>query len=121
MNTCCPAYTIRLNASLYQISKSHKKTLKKMRKFLELPKDDVMEADGGQELTGDSQLCNLIREAEGNDTKNLKVEMVASDFDQSSYDLYCKYQMAIHNDPPEKLSQDSYRRFLIDSPISVNL
>lgn len=92
-----------------------------MRKFLELPKDDVMEADGGQELTGDSQLCNLIREAEGNDTKNLKVEMVASDFDQSSYDLYCKYQMAIHNDPPEKLSQDSYRRFLIDSPISVNL
>jgi arginyl-tRNA--protein-N-Asp/Glu arginylyltransferase len=65
MNTCCPAYTIRLNASLYQISKSQKKTLKKMRKFLlELPKlDQVMEA---QELTGDSQLCNLIRESEGN-------------------------------------------------------
>ena len=29
--------------------------------------------------------------------------------------------MKIHNDPPEKLSQDSYRRFLIDSPIYVTL
>uniref|UniRef100_A0A8C5I8L0 Arginyl-tRNA--protein transferase 1 n=1 Tax=Gouania willdenowi TaxID=441366 RepID=A0A8C5I8L0_GOUWI len=39
--TCCPQYTIRCHALKFQPTKSHKKTLKKMNKFLskgELPK-----------------------------------------------------------------------------------
>ncbi|KAM9804240.1 arginyl-tRNA--protein transferase 1 [Neosynchiropus ocellatus] len=42
--TCCPQYTIRCHALKFQPSKSHKKILKKMSKFIskgELPKDDV--------------------------------------------------------------------------------
>jgi len=131
MNTCCPAYTIRLNASLYQISKTHNKTLKKMRKFVSdnvqtvdpATKIDLREVDNNQmfRLANGSDLCKLINEAEGRPgSYNMRVEMVPSDFDQSSYDLYCKYQMIIHKDSPEKLSEDGYRRFLIDSPIIVN-
>ncbi|XP_047458373.1 arginyl-tRNA--protein transferase 1 isoform X2 [Mugil cephalus] len=42
--TCCPQYTIRCHALKFQPSKSHKKILKKMNKFLsqgELPKGQV--------------------------------------------------------------------------------
>ncbi|XP_076752657.1 arginyltransferase 1 isoform X3 [Xylocopa sonorina] len=43
--TCCPMYTIKCNALQFQISKSQKKILKRMVKFLknELNKDDRMD------------------------------------------------------------------------------
>lgn len=68
MNTCCPAYTIRLNASLLQLSKSQKKTIKKMKKYI-LDEGIEIVQRGDQkklsQLTGKSELCNLISEAEG--------------------------------------------------------
>ncbi|XP_053983187.1 arginyl-tRNA--protein transferase 1 isoform X3 [Hylaeus volcanicus] len=43
--TCCPAYTIRCEALKFNISKSQKKILKRMGKFLrnELQNDDIMD------------------------------------------------------------------------------
>lgn len=38
---------------------------------------------------------------------------------KSSYDLYTKYQIAIHHDPPSKLSPESYQRFLCTTPLKV--
>ncbi|XP_069546146.1 arginyl-tRNA--protein transferase 1 isoform X3 [Brachyistius frenatus] len=65
--TCCPQYTIRCHALKFQPSKSHKKTLKKMSKFIskgELPKeqddgepmDSVCEPAAPREP---SKLCHL--------------------------------------------------------------
>jgi arginyl-tRNA--protein-N-Asp/Glu arginylyltransferase len=36
-----------------------------------------------------------------------------------SFQVYSKYQMKIHNDPPEKISMKSYERFLVKSPLEV--
>ena len=44
---------------------------------------------------------------------------MAAVFEKESFDLYCAYQMAIHKDPPDKLSKNGYVHFLVDSPISV--
>ncbi|XP_069001204.1 arginyl-tRNA--protein transferase 1 isoform X3 [Embiotoca jacksoni] len=65
--TCCPQYTIRCHALKFQPSKSHKKTLKKMSKFIskgELPKeqDDGEPMDSVCELAAPrepSKLCHL--------------------------------------------------------------
>ena len=38
---------------------------------------------------------------------------------ESIFNLYKKYQIHIHNDPPEKLSARSYERFLVKSPLKV--
>ncbi|XP_028279434.1 arginyl-tRNA--protein transferase 1 isoform X3 [Parambassis ranga] len=65
--TCCPQYTIRCHAPKFQPSKSHKKILKKINKFLskgELPKgeddgepmDSVCEEAGPREHTKVSSL-----------------------------------------------------------------
>ncbi|XP_066549919.1 arginyl-tRNA--protein transferase 1 isoform X1 [Amia ocellicauda] len=38
---------------------------------------------------------------------------------QESYQVYKRYQMAIHHDPPEKPSESQFRRFLCDSPLEA--
>jgi len=40
-----------------------------------------------------------------------------SSYEAEEYELYRRYQVAVHGDAPEKLSARSYRRFLCDSPL----
>ncbi|KAF7669063.1 hypothetical protein LDENG_00245420, partial [Lucifuga dentata] len=57
--TCCPQYTIRCHALKFQPSKSHKKILKKMSKFIlkgELPKEDGEPMDSVGEAAGPPDL-----------------------------------------------------------------
>lgn len=39
-------------------------------------------------------------------------------FDET-HRVYMQYQMAIHNDPPEKPSKKQFKRFLVDSSLQV--
>lgn len=50
-------------------------------------------------------------------THKLEIKMLPSSFDQESYKLYKKYQMSVHKDKEEKLSEKGYTGFLIDSPL----
>ncbi|XP_061491782.1 arginyl-tRNA--protein transferase 1 isoform X3 [Rhineura floridana] len=62
--TCCPQYTIRCQASLFQPSKSHKKVLKKMLKFLtkgEIPVVDS-EVEPMDSHTKDTDGCRVFLE-----------------------------------------------------------
>ncbi|KAI4890740.1 hypothetical protein NFI96_002634 [Prochilodus magdalenae] len=47
--TCCPQYTIRCRALDFQPSKTHKKILKKMNKFLSQGEMPVGQCDGGHD------------------------------------------------------------------------
>ncbi|XP_048406724.1 arginyl-tRNA--protein transferase 1 isoform X3 [Stegostoma tigrinum] len=38
---------------------------------------------------------------------------------QESYQIYKRYQMAIHKDPPDKATEHQYTRFLCDSPLQA--
>ncbi|CAA3014184.1 arginyl-tRNA-- transferase 2 isoform X1 [Olea europaea subsp. europaea] len=40
-----------------------------------------------------------------------------SSFDYEEYSLYRKYQLSVHNDTEDHVSEDSYRRFLVDTPL----
>ncbi|CAN7988184.1 unnamed protein product [Ixodes hexagonus] len=42
----------------------------------------------------------------------------ADSFD-SAFATYCSYQRGIHKDPPEKLTERRFRRFLVNSPLQV--
>ncbi|GJQ72406.1 hypothetical protein Trydic_g3487 [Trypoxylus dichotomus] len=37
------------------------------------------------------------------------------------FEIYKKYQMIIHNDPPEKCSKPAFLRFLVNSPLKIKL
>ncbi|XP_052053192.1 arginyl-tRNA--protein transferase 1 isoform X6 [Apodemus sylvaticus] len=65
--TCCPQYTIRCHPLQFQPSKSHKKVLKKMLKFLakgEIPKgnceDEPMDSTMEDAVDGDFALMNKL-------------------------------------------------------------
>eukprot|EP00850_Spirogloea_muscicola_P000763 SM000003S11008 [mRNA] locus=s3:289211:293970:+ [translate_table: standard] len=49
--------------------------------------------------------------------KELAVTMARSSFIEEEYKLYKKYQVAVHNDNPRKVTPTSYRAFLVDSPL----
>ncbi|KAL8102821.1 hypothetical protein AgCh_027371 [Apium graveolens] len=49
--------------------------------------------------------------------KKLEIILKRSSFDPKEYDLYRKYQINVHNDAPDHVSESSYRRFLVDSPL----
>jgi len=46
----------------------------------------------------------------------------SKDFQKSfkdAHQIYHKYQMEIHHDPPHKPNEGQYTRFLVDSPLEV--
>ena len=71
MDTCCPAYTIRLDADHFTLSKGQKKCIGKMRKYvhqkteIQRNPDTPIKGDIERIILGSSDLSNLLREAEG--------------------------------------------------------
>ncbi|MFS8013074.1 putative arginyltransferase [Helianthus anomalus] len=49
--------------------------------------------------------------------QNLEIRLKRSAFDREEYELYRKYQIKVHNDTPDHVTESSYKRFLIDSPL----
>eukprot|EP01117_Protostelium_nocturnum_P009044 TRINITY_DN3244_c0_g1_i1.p1 TRINITY_DN3244_c0_g1~~TRINITY_DN3244_c0_g1_i1.p1 ORF type:complete len:589 (-),score=181.91 TRINITY_DN3244_c0_g1_i1:287-2053(-) len=58
------------------------------------------------------------RKAENVDKKmDLNLTMSASSFTEEEFELYKKYQTSVHNDKPEKVTPEAYKRFLVESPL----
>lgn len=49
--------------------------------------------------------------------RRLEIRLKRSSFDPEEYSLYRKYQIRVHNDTPDRVSENSYRRFLVDTPL----
>ncbi|XP_039070562.1 arginyl-tRNA--protein transferase 1-like isoform X2 [Hibiscus syriacus] len=49
--------------------------------------------------------------------KKLEIRLKRSSFDPEEYALYRRYQMKVHNDTPDHVTESSYRRFLVDTPL----
>ncbi|KAJ8330088.1 Arginyl-tRNA--protein transferase 1, variant 2 [Batrachochytrium dendrobatidis] len=171
--TCCPAYTIRLNAGSSSVSKGQKKVLKKMKRYLNsgkgivakdeenemskvgpreqfmIPASDIptaidtaawihadtarsdvsnpknktrFEQESAQHLG--STISVLIHETESianQHSHQLKVVLEVASFTQATFELYKKYQIAVHNDPPSRLNPEQFTQFLVDTPICTEL
>ncbi|KFK38514.1 hypothetical protein AALP_AA3G123000 [Arabis alpina] len=49
--------------------------------------------------------------------RKLEIHLKRSSFDPEEYELYKRYQLRVHNDKPESISETSYKRFLVDTPL----
>lgn len=49
--------------------------------------------------------------------RRIEIRLKRSSFDYEEYNLYRKYQLRVHNDTPEHVTESSYKRFLVDSPL----
>lgn len=52
-------------------------------------------------------------------TCRIQTVLEPSSFTNEKFDLYAKYQATIHHDKPEDISQSGFKRFLVDSPMTV--
>ncbi|PKC00054.1 arginine-tRNA--protein transferase 1 [Rhizophagus irregularis] len=145
--SCCPQYTIRLDANKFNVSKSQRKLINRFNRYIEGTYDPSNNKDnkdgdeeGDEKSKGNSQqnkskkdtrassgfdLVKIINEAEDRqDWKHhLRIVFEKSSFSREKYELYYKYQINIHNDDPSEVTEGGFRRFLVNSPLqfeSVN-
>lgn len=54
---------------------------------------------------------------------NFQVKLVPSHTGSTevALNLYRRYQVGIHKDPPEKITRKSFENFLVRSPLQVNM
>lgn len=53
----------------------------------------------------------------GSQERRIEIRLNKSSFDYEEYCLYRKYQLRVHNDTPEHVTESSYKRFLVDTPL----
>ncbi|KAK1306033.1 Arginyl-tRNA--protein transferase 1 [Acorus calamus] len=73
--------------------------------------------------TGSSTNCKRSCQPERSEAptykkRKLELRMKRSSFDPEEFDLYRRYQMKVHHDKPEKVTETLYRRFLVDTPLN---
>ncbi|KAM7270745.1 hypothetical protein ACFE04_029959 [Oxalis oulophora] len=49
--------------------------------------------------------------------RKLEIHLKKSSFDPEEYELYRRYQIKVHNDAPDRVTESSYRRFLVETPL----
>ena len=49
--------------------------------------------------------------------RKLEIRLKRSSFDSEEYALYRRYQIKVHNDTPDRVTERRYRMFLVDTPL----
>ncbi|KAI9278374.1 arginine-tRNA-protein transferase, partial [Phascolomyces articulosus] len=138
--SCCPQYTIRLNANEFTPTKSQRKIINKFNRFIEGSwkplKEEEMDGDKQQQPTS-SPSSKVNYDTKKNMTENIhlvekdkepadhsyehKFEIVLepSSVTKEKFELYRKYQVHIHHDEFDEVSERGFKRFLVDSPLKI--
>ena len=144
--TCCPAYTIRLEASRFAISKKQRQVLRRIERYIEsgsvlqsdveqnknnavtsmLPAKEKESSVTGKSIPYKSNKKNESESICAENTENIKkkppvhileCETTAAEFTTERYELYKKYQISVHGDDPCKITPSGFKRFLVESPL----
>ncbi|XP_031373291.1 arginyl-tRNA--protein transferase 2 isoform X2 [Punica granatum] len=70
-----------------------------------------------QTMNGNTRTAMKCSYSSPRKKRKLEIHLERSSFDPEEYDLYRRYQIKVHNDPPGKVSESSYKRFLVDTPL----
>jgi len=120
--SCCPQNTIRLRSLEYKVSKSHKKVLKRMEKYLTKSPDgsELVNKPEFPTVNSPETLVEWFKYAEHYKPfgkQRLKITICQSHVEKPTFNLYKKYQINIHNDDPERIKEEGFKRFLVDTPL----
>lgn len=126
--TCCPQYPIRLHVNEHKLSKSQKKVLKNVEKYLSALTESVTtnSSEDGLRLSSEFTFSSLNPTMEtpavspksgGEKNPKITVELDAASFTEEKFALYRQYQIDVHKDKPEELTDKGFKRFLCESPL----
>lgn len=120
--SCCPSYTIKLDADNFKPSKSKRKLINRWNRFILHGKQPESKTLPSKSKGTTFSLSNAIHAAEvgfcSDDPQEHRFETVLepSSYSPEKFELYCKYQGGIHNDSENTSS--GFKRFLVNSPLS---
>ena len=135
--TCCPSYPIRLEVSKFQISKSQKKTLRVMKKYLakqEKGPEQRVEDTGnnlGEQVDMKSSHTSDIAQVDsekvassstvqtgsGNSSSGLTITLEKASCSGEKFELYKAYQVSVHGDEASELTEEKFSKFLVESSL----
>ena len=132
--SCCPQYTIRLDADAFHASKDQRQALNRFNKYAlgdsyikEAAKRYPRSRDQAKKRNTDFDLLNRIHEAERAELPTppdpahaLTITLEPSSFTEEKYALYENYQRVVHNDPPSRISKHGFKNFLCSSPLTCS-
>ncbi|AOW27077.1 arginine-tRNA-protein transferase [Candida albicans P78048] len=106
LRSCCRLYTIRTKLEMCKLTKEHRKVVNRFIKEIcpELPQPKKNTFD-----------LNRLYEAQLQ-SKRFKTRFEPSKFSKEKFELYKKYQVSVHNDDPDDVTESSFKRFLCDTP-----
>lgn len=107
--TCCPQYTIRLHVPDYIPSKHQKQLCRKFQRYLET--DDI-------HLNPINSSMELDKNHKDNLSHTFTIVTVPAELTQERFELYKKYQVEIHKDSEDEITQFGFKNFLVDSPLN---
>ncbi|KAL6581198.1 hypothetical protein OROMI_007121 [Orobanche minor] len=82
--------------------------------YSDLKQTDLVEVGKG---FGSARPLKKTSEGYQGQHRRFEIRFKGSSFDDEEYSLYRKYQIRVHNDPPDHVSESSYKRFLVDTPL----
>jgi len=113
--TCCPLFTIRLKAAAFKASKAQRQIERRIQRYLQTGDVHVVPAASrgpGAVEAGASPGTSI--------PKSYTLVSEKASYTTEKFQLYKKYQIAIHGDDPSKLTESGFTRFLVDSPLVPN-
>ncbi|KAG2736797.1 hypothetical protein G9P44_000887 [Scheffersomyces stipitis] len=109
LRTCCRYYTIRTDMSQLKLTKQHRKVVNRFIKAISENNEEPQHKNQKEyDLTG-------LLQAESK-SKRFYTRYETSEFTPEKFALYKKYQISVHNDKPEEVTEASFDRFLCETP-----
>lgn len=112
LRNCCRYYTIRTSYGHFKLTKKHRKIV---NRFIREISDDSNPSSSNAKKNGSPYNLEALVEAERKSTV-FHTKFEPSVFTREKYELYKKYQIRVHNDDPEEVSESQFERFLCDNP-----
>lgn len=129
--SCCPQYTIRLDAESFRPSKDQRQTLNRFTKFLlgdvylkEAARLYPRSREQAKKRDTEFNLVERVHEGEKEHLKSppepahtLVVTLEPDTFTEEKYILFENYQRLVHHEPPRRISRSGFKSFLCSSPL----
>jgi len=129
--SCCPQYTIRLDACEFKATRDQRQALNRFNRFV-LGDEYVKEAarvhprsktEAAKRKT-EFDLIQRIHESERQTVKSppepahrFEVTLEPDTFTEEKYAVFENYQRVVHQEPPSKISKGGFKNFLCSSPL----
>lgn len=110
-NSCCVMYTVRLDVGKYKPTKEQRQVANRFKHAYNSAEHDTH----SKKHKGKDNAFNLEMWARPGSDK-LRIVLDSSASTKEKFELYKKYQVQVHNDKEDDVSERQFKRFLCDNP-----